>query len=148
MKKISFISFLLVFQMSMSLATAQSDMMFNQLRNLSDLKAELVNAKSPGEITNALIALLICHSSHNEQINKKVAEEYRQKLKIFTSETKDPELIAKSLWWQACPSFCSWFPDLPKNERHERIDALYDFARLKGLKYYQALAKMEEALFF
>jgi hypothetical protein len=148
MKKISFISFFLVIQITMSFASAQSDMMFSQLRNLSDLKAELAKAKSPEQITNALIALLIYHNSHNEQINKKAAEEYRQKLEIFTNETKDPELIAKSLWWQTCPSFCSWFCDLPKNERNERIDRLYDFAQSKGLKYYQALAKMEEAFFF
>jgi hypothetical protein len=148
MKKFSFISFLLVFQITMSLATAQSDMIFNQLRNLSDLKAELAKAKSPEEITNALIALLTYHNSHNEQINKIAAEEYRQKLEIFTNETKDPQLIAKSLWWQTCPSFNSQFSDLPKNERHERIDRLYDFAQLKGLKDYQALAKMEEVFFF
>jgi hypothetical protein len=132
----------------MSLATVQSDMMFNQLRNLSDLKAELTKAKSPEEITNALIALLIYHNSHNEQINKKAAEEYSQKLEIFTNETKNPELIAKSLWWQTCPSFCSQFSDLPENERHDRIDRLSDFSQLKGLKYYQALAKMEEVFFF
>jgi hypothetical protein len=148
MKKFSFISFLLVFQITMSLATAQSDMMFNPLRNLSDLKTELAKAKSPEEVTNALIALLIYHNSHNEQINNKAAEEYRQKLEIFTNETKDPQLIAKSLWWQTCPSFRSQFSDLPKNEHHERIHRLYDFAQLKGLKDYQALAKMEEAFYF
>jgi hypothetical protein len=95
-----------------------------------------------------LNALLIYHNSHNELINKKAAEEYRQKLVFFTNETQNPELIAKSLWWQTCPTFCSQFSDLPKNERHERIDRLYIFAQLKGLKYYQALAKMEEAFFF
>jgi len=132
----------------MLLATAQSDMMFNQLRDPSDLKTELAKATSPEEITDALIALLIYHTSHNEQINKKAAEEYRQKLEIFTNETKDPGLIAKSLWWQTCPSFCSPFSDLARNERQERIDRLYDFAQLKGLKNYQALAKMEEAFSF
>jgi hypothetical protein len=132
----------------MSFAIAQSDMMFNQFRNPSELKAELAKAKSPVEITDALIALLIYHNSHNEQINKTAAEEYRQKLEIFTNETRDPQLIAKSLWWQTCPSFSSQISNLTQNERHNRIDRLFDFAQVKGLKYYHALAKMEEASFF
>src|SRR4030095_3503646 len=131
-----------------SIVIAQSDITFSELRNVSDLKAELAKAKSPDEIINSMIALFIYHSSFEGEINKKAAEEYREKLETFTNRINDPEFTAKSLWWQTLPTIRSQSSILSAAERCQRIDRLYDFAKLKGLKFYQAIAKMEEVSSF
>jgi len=131
-----------------SFVSAQSDITFSELSNVSDLKAQLAKAKSPNEIISSMIALLIYHSAFEGEINKKAAEEYREKLGIFTNRINDPELTAKSLWWQTLPAIRSQSSILSNTERCQRIDRLYDFAKLKGLKFYQAIAKMEEVSSF
>ncbi len=148
MRNLLFSILFFIFLIVPSFVIAQSEITFSELRNLSDLKSELAKAKSPDEITNSMIALFIYHSSFDDQINKKAAEEYREKLEIFTNRINDPGVTAKSLWWQTLPAIRSQSSILSNAERCQRIDRLYVFAKLKGLKFYQAIAKMEEVLSF
>jgi hypothetical protein len=112
----------------------------SQYKNLQVLEKDLAQAKTPEEKTDALISLFTHHSSHNEPFNKKATVEYQQQLEIFTHQTKNPELIARGLYFLIRPAV--------NEEKKKRIDLLYEFAKLNDLDYYKALAKIREADYY
>lgn len=112
----------------------------SQYKNLGLLEKELAQAKNPNEKTNALIALFIHHSVHNDEKNIKAAEDYQQQLEIFTHQTNEPELIARA--------FLIFTATVRNQELKKRTDRLNDFAKLHNLSYYQAFARLRYASYF
>lgn len=127
---------LCIFTVGMLYSIAQT-LLESQYKNLQGLEKDLQQAKTPEQKTDALISLFIHHSLHNEPFNKKAAIEYQQQMEIFTHQTKEPELIAKALFFLIRP--------VVNEEKKKRIDRLYEFAKLHNLNYYKALAKIQEA---